>query len=154
MRLPGARGFFPRIRWLHAFAWIVLPAFAWIGVGVLAVYVTFVLSGCVSASHRSGESTTWKPDGTVSKEKHSDTSFIDSTGVGQKIGQFVDGIDWSSLLSSPLTWVAGGGLGTLGAGVLKLIHSHGKSAGESKGWDDREKAAQAQQPLPATTRAT
>ncbi len=69
------------------------------------------------------------------------------TAEGMKFaGDMLGGV-WDSLTSGQLLTVGGGLLALLGIGA-KTLHTNAKLKGKEEGWDEREKAAVVQQPIP------
>lgn len=141
---------------LHLAAWAV----AWA--------VCALLAGCVMAGYGSEDTTITRtepsatagapPIVTVTRTKKKHATYSDTTQAGnaasQVFGEFggIGGI---------LANISTGGLAAGGAGILgllgigaKTVHTIGKRKGEDIGWEDREKAANVQQPLPAVSSNT
>lgn len=128
---------------------VLLAACAWL---------PFLIVGCVSAGYGSRDITETRPDGTTVRTKEKHASYTDTTQAGnaaqQVFGEF-GGIagTLANLGTGGWAGVGAGLLGVLGIGA-KTVHTIGKKTGEDKGWDERERAASVQAPLPGTVTAT
>lgn len=121
------------------------------------VWAAIMVAGCVTGGYDSHDRTTTTTDPKtgqviVVRDKGRSARYTDSRQAGQEAAKFVED---NGGLGGIIASISTGGWAGIGTGLLGLIgistkaaHSLGTAKGKDLGWDERERAAAVQNPLP------